>query len=159
MTKVMAISEGLGLQLDPDFQFIPFAQPYLERYWLQRHSPWQMGEKVVEGILEMTEFSLTFPRRLTRLVTQLERGELGAHVEVRGVERYLAEMQAMANRLAMSILIGALIIGLSQFMHMVTPQGFPELYAGRFFGILFFVATVLGFWLLVNIIRARRANY
>jgi hypothetical protein len=75
------------------------------------------------------------------------------------VERYLAEMQAMANRLAMSILIGALIIGLSQFMHMVTPQGFPELYAGRFFGILFFVATVLGFWLLVNIIRARRANY
>jgi ubiquinone biosynthesis protein len=131
MTKVMAISEGLGLQLDPDFQFIPFAQPYLERYWLQRHSPWQMGEKVVEGILEMTEFSLTFPRRLTRLVTQLERGELGAHVEVRGVERYLAEMQAMANRLAMSILIGALIIGLSQFMH----------------------------WVLVNMIRARLANY
>lgn len=159
MVKVMAISEGLGLQLDPGFQFIPFAQPYLERYWLQRHSPWQMGEKVVEGILEMTEFSLTFPRRLTRLVTQLERGELGAHVEVRGGERYLAEMQGMVNRLAMSILVGALIIGLSQFMHMVTPEGFPELYAGRFFGILFFVATVLGFWLLVNIIRTRRADY
>lgn len=159
MAKVMAISEGLGLQLDPDFQFIPFAQPYLERYWLQRHSPWQIGEKVVEGIVEMTEFSLTFPRRLTRLVTQLERGELGAHVEVRGGERYLAEMQGMVNRLAMSILVGALIIGLSQFMHMVTPQGFPELYAGRFFGILFFVAIVLGFWLLVKIVRARRDAY
>lgn len=97
------------------------------------------------------------PRRLTRLVTQLERGELGAHVELRGVEQPLAEIQGMVNRLAMSILIGALIVGLSQFMHMVTPQGFSEFFAGRFFGILFFAATILGFWLLLNLIRSSRA--
>lgn len=158
MAKVMAISEGLGLQLDPDFQFIHFARPYLERFWLQRHSPQQVGEKVVEGIVEMAEFGLTFPRRLTRVVTQLERGELGAQVELRGMERYMAAMQGMVNRLAMSILVGALIVGLSQFMHMVTPDGFPELYAGRFFGILFFTVTVWGLWLLVNLFRSRNTS-
>lgn len=158
MARVMAISEGLGLQLDPDFQFIHFARPYLERFWLQRHSPLRVGEKVVEGLVEMVEFGLTFPRRLTRVVTQLERGELGAQVELRGMERYVATMQGMVNRLAMSILVGALIVGLSQFMHMVIPEGFPELYAGRFLGLLFFVATVLGFWLLFDLIRSRRVS-
>jgi ubiquinone biosynthesis protein len=159
MAKVMAISEGLGLQLDPDFQFIPFAQPYLQRFWLQRHAPMQIGKKVAEGVVEMAEFSLTFPSRLTRLVTQLERGELGTHVELRGVEQYLTQMQGMVNRLAISILVGALIVGLSQFMHMVTPTGFPEFFAGRFLGILFFAVTVLGFWLLFNFIRSSRTSH
>lgn len=154
MAKVMAISEGIGLQLDPDFQFIPFAQPYLQQYWLQRRSPVRIGEKVAEGVIDVAEFGLTFPRRLTRLAAQLERGELGAQVNVRGLDVAQERMQRMVNQLSASILVGALIVGLSQFMHMVTPAGFVQEYAGRFFGILFVVAVILGFWLLVSIVRS-----
>lgn len=60
----------------------------------------------------------------------------------------------MVNQLSASILVGALIVGLSQFMHMVAPAGFVQEYAGRFFGILFVVAVILGFWLLVSIVRS-----
>lgn len=155
MAKVMALSEGVGLQLDPDFQFIPFAQPYLQRFWLQRRSPRLVGEKVAEGVIEAAEFGLTLPRRLTRLVTQLERGELGTKVELRNLEQSLTRIEDLGNRLAMSILVGALIVGLSQFMHMVTPEGFLERYAGRFFGFLFFGATIMGFWLLLSFVRSR----
>lgn len=156
MAKVMAISEGIGLQLDPDFQFIPFARPYLERYWLRRRSPLKVGEKMAEGVVELAEFGLTFPRRLTRLAAQLERGELGTQVAVRGLDQPLARLQRMINQVSAAILVGALIVGLSQFMHMVAPDGFLEAYAGRFFGFLFVAATVLGFWLLLSIVRARR---
>ena len=156
MAKVMMISEGLGLQMDPDFQFVRFAQPYLEQFWLERRSPLRTGEQVAEGIVELAEFGLSLPRRLTRLVTQVERGELGAQVELRGMDRSLAEVQGMVNRLAMSILVGALIVGLSQFMHMVTPEGLIDRYAGPFFGLLFIAATVLGFWLLLGLIRSGR---
>ena len=156
MARVMAISEGIGLQLDPGFQFIPFAQPYLERFWLRRRSPQRVGEKLAEGILEMADLSLDLPRHLRRLAIQLERGEIGAQVEIRGLERFLTEMQGMVNRLAMSILVGALIIGLSQFMQMVAPERFVERYAGRFFGISFVVVTILGFWLLLSLLRSGR---
>lgn len=156
MAKVLSISEGLGGQLDSEFQFMPFARPYLERFWVHRYSPLRIKEKLFDGILELADFSLTFPHRFTRLITQIERGELGAQVEVRGIEHYLTETQGMVNRLAMSILVGALIVGLSQFMHMVTPDGFSEVFAGRFLGILFFVATILGFWLVINLIRSGR---
>jgi ubiquinone biosynthesis protein len=156
MAKVMAIGEGLGLQLDPDFQFIPFARPYLEQAWLQRRSPLQIGEKVAEGLVEMAELSLALPRHLRRVVTQLERGELGAHVELRGLDRSLAEMRDMVNRLSVVVLVGALIVGLSQFMHMETPSGFLVQYAGRFFGLLFFAVIILGFWLLFTVLRPKR---
>ncbi len=155
MARVMAISEGIGLQLDPDFQFIPFSTPYLEKYWLHRHSPLRVGEKIVDGMVEMTEFGLSFPRRFTRLVTLLEQGKLGGQVEVRGIEQTLDRVQRMVHQLSASILVGALIVGLSQFMHMVAPEGFLQEYAGRFFGFLFVIATVLGFWLLISIIRSR----
>jgi len=154
MVRVMTISEGIGMQLDPDFNFVSFAEPYLERFWLQRHSPLQIGEKVGEGIVELTEFGLALPRHLTRSVAQLERGELGVHVELRGVDRYVEEMQRMVNRLAMSTIVGALIVGLSLFMHMVMPEGYVEPYAGQFFGLLFVAVTVFGFWLLLSLVRS-----
>lgn len=155
VAKVMAISEGLGQRLDPDFQFIPFARPYLEQFWLEKRSPAHAKEVVAEGVVELTEFGLALPRRLRRLLGQLERGELGARVELRGIERSLGELHGMANRLAMSILVGALIVGLSQFMHMVSPAG-AEAYAGRFFGLSFVAVTVLGFWLLLSLLRSGR---
>ena len=156
MAKVMIISEGLGLQMDPDFQFVPFARPYLLQFWLQRRAPDRFGEQLVEGMVEMAEFGMALPRRLTRLAAQLERGELGAQVEVRGLDRSLAEVQGMVNRLAMSILVGALIVGLSQFMHMVAPEGVLDRYAGMFLDLLFVAATILGFWLLLSLIRSGR---
>jgi ubiquinone biosynthesis protein len=156
MFKVMAISEGLGMRLDPEFQFIPFAKPYLEEYWFARHSPRELGEKVASGLIELTELGLTFPRHLKRLMAQIERGELGTQVEIKGLDKLVSEMQVMVNRLAMSILVGALIVGLSQFMHMVSPDGIVQRYAGQFFGLSFVAATVLGFWLLLNLVRARR---
>ncbi len=39
-------------------------------------------------------------------------------------------------------------------MHMVAPEGFIERYAGRFFGFSFVAVTVLGFWLLLSLVRS-----
>lgn len=155
MTKVLAISEGTGLQLDPQFQFIPFARPYLERFWLEKRSPARLGRRVAEELVELADLGLALPRQLRRLLVQVERGELGARVEVRGLDRAVGALQGMVNRLAMSILVGALIVGLSQFLHMAAPAGVGD-YAGRFFGGLFVAVTVLGLWLLWGLLRSQR---
>jgi ubiquinone biosynthesis protein len=39
LLRVVGMSEGLGAQLDPDFQLFEFASPYLQRFWLERRSP------------------------------------------------------------------------------------------------------------------------
>ena len=155
MAKVMVISEGLGVQLDPEFAFVPFAQPYLQQYWFKRRSPRRMGDKVAEGVMDLFDFALTFPHQLVSIAAQIDQGELGAKVEVKGLDQSLNRIQRMVHQLSASILVGALIVGLSQFMHMVAPEGVFQNIAGRFYGILFGVAVLLGFWLLVNIVRSR----
>lgn len=153
MARVMGISEGVGLQLDPEFQFVAFARPYVERFWLEKRSPARVGKRVAEGLAEVGELGLVLPRHLRRLLVQLERGELGSRVQLQGLEPALAQLQGMVNRIAVSILVGALVIGLSQFIHMVAPVGYEEL-VGRFFGLSFLGATVLGFWLLMSLLRS-----
>jgi len=156
VAKVMALAEGTGLLLDPEFDFVTFAQPYLEKHWLQRRSPAKIGEQMAEGLLDLAEFGISFPRRITRLAAQLERGELGGKVEVRGIDAALDRLQKMAYQLAAAILVSALIIGLSQFIHMVNFSPAVQALVGRFYGLLFFVAIMLGLWLLISIIRSGR---
>jgi len=158
VAKVMALAEGTGLLLDPEFDFLTFAQPYLEKHWFQRRSPAKVGEQMAEGLLDLAEFGISFPRRLTRLAAQLERGEFGAKVEIRGIDSALNRLQRMVFQLAAAILVSALIVGLSQFMHMVNPSPIFQVYAGRFYGALFFIATMLGLWLLISIVRSGRKS-
>ena len=35
LIKVIAMSEGLGVQLDPEFRLFEFAGPYFQRFWMQ----------------------------------------------------------------------------------------------------------------------------
>lgn len=155
MAKVMAMSEGLGTRLDPDFQFVPFATPYFKRFWLAKRSPEKMKEKMAEGVAEMAELGITLPRHLRRFMTQAERGELGARVELSDMDRFLSVIQAMVNRLAVSILVGSLIVGLSLFLHMFAPESSSD-YAGWFFGISFIGAVFFGIWLLFGLLRSGR---
>ncbi len=155
ISKVMAISEGLGTKLDPEFKFVPFAGPYFKQFWMRRRSPEQVKERVVEGVLEVAELGLDMPRHLRRLATQVERGELGARVEIKNIDRTMSALQSMVNRLATSVLVGALIVGLSLSVHMFTPVGVGN-YARLFLGLSFAAVTVLGIWLLVSLVRSGR---
>lgn len=86
-------------------------------------------------------------------MTQAERGELGARVELGDMDRVLSTVQAMVNRLAISILVGSLIVGLSLFLHMFAPESSSD-YAGWFFGVSFIGAVFFGLWLLFGLLRS-----
>jgi ubiquinone biosynthesis protein len=68
LTRVIAMSEGLGAQLDPDFNLLAFARPYLRRFWLQSYGPDRLGVRMVQGLLDLADVSLDLPQRLRRLL-------------------------------------------------------------------------------------------
>lgn len=43
--KVIAMSEGLGLRLDPDFKLMEFAEPYFKRFWGKKLLAFEAGKK------------------------------------------------------------------------------------------------------------------
>ncbi len=154
LTKVIAMSEGLGAQLDPDFKLLEFAEPYLRRFWLQSRAPNYLARKMAQGMLDLADLSLGLPQRLRRLLSQLERGEVTVTSRHEGLDEALAELNRIANRLSMSILTAALIVGLALLMLIYHPSGW-ESWGGWVFGLAFLVVMALGLGLLWSIWRSR----
>lgn len=154
LVRVIAMAEGLGLQLAPEFNLLAFAEPYLRRFWLESRGPRYVVHKAGEGLLDALDLGLTLPLRLRRLMGQLERGEVTVVARHEGLEDALAGLRRLVNRLTMSILVGALIVGLGLLMLVYHPPGWEE-WGGWFFGGIFVFASVFGLGLMWSVWRAR----
>jgi ubiquinone biosynthesis protein len=140
MTRAMALTEGVALQLHPGFRLLDFARPILERSLLQRYAPGQVSEG---DLAELAEFGRSLPRRVARLAGQVERGEVGGTVRLSDLERLLGEARSLTNRLATAVLVGALAVSLNLFMLLLAQLGLFEERAGSTVGLLFLVVTPL----------------
>lgn len=126
LIRVIAMSEGLGAQLDPEFNLLTFAEPYLKRFWLQSRGPTYLAHKIATGMVDLTELGLDLPQYLRRLVGQMARGEVTVTTRHEGLNEFIAELNRVANRLAMSILVAALIISVGLLMLIYHPPGWER---------------------------------
>ena len=153
--RVVGISEGLGAQLDPGFKLFEFAAPYLQEFWLQRRSPKAIALRVGQSALDAAELSLTLPYHISRLMGQVERGELALNVNHEGLRDFALELHRMVNQLALTILLAATIVALGLIMIIYHPPGW-ETYGGWLFGLAFLFSLGLGIWMMWTIWRSGR---
>jgi len=153
MIKAFLTLEGMGRQLDPDFDMASEARPFLQRAMLQRYSPgqlWQRGRRGVSGLLDLAG---DLPRDLRRLLQAARRGRLQLRVETEALKGFGDQVNRAANRLTMGIVTAALIIGSSIVMNSV--GGVPSRWLLAI-GVAGFVgAGLCGLWILFAIWRSR----
>lgn len=146
--------EGLGRMLDPAFDMVSEALPFLQRIARRRRSPRALAGASLKSMREAAGLAMSLPGELRRLLKAMDRGALTVHVDVSRFDRAFERMDRSASRLTMGIVTAALIIGTSIVMTVETEAtwfGMP------FFGLLGFLgAVVCGIWLLVSIIRSGR---
>jgi ubiquinone biosynthesis protein len=153
--RVVGISEGLGAQLDPNFKLFEFATPYLQEFWLQHRSPKALALRMGQTALDAAELGLTIPHHISRLIGQVERGELELNVNHEGLQDFARRLQQMVNRLALTILLAATVVALGLMMIIYHPPGW-EIYGGWLFGLAFLFSLGLGAWMMWNIWRSGR---
>jgi ubiquinone biosynthesis protein len=80
------------------------------------------------------------------------RGELAIRFTHGGIEGFIRQMERSTNRLSFSIVIAALIIGSS----LIFQSGLgPALFGYPLLGLIgFLIASILGVWLLIGILRS-----
>jgi ubiquinone biosynthesis protein len=153
MIKAFLTLEGMGRQLDPDFDMASEARPYLQRVMLQRFGPaqlWQRGRRGMGGLLELAG---DLPRDLRRLLQAAKRGRLQLRVETEALKGFGDQVNRAANRLTMGIVTAALIIGSSIVMNSIGGVSSRWLLA---MGVTGFVgAGLCGLWILYAIWRSR----
>ncbi len=74
MIKAFLTLEGMGRQLDPDFDMASAARPFLERVVLQRYAPRALLKRGRRSLLGLVDFAGELPRDLRKLVQAARRG-------------------------------------------------------------------------------------
>lgn len=153
LLRLIGMSEGLGARLDPEFRLFDFAAPYLTRIWREQRAPDILAKRLGLTMLDAVELGMQLPRRTTRLLDRLERGELEFNVRAGDLREALGQLQRMTNRLALSILVAATVLALGLLMLIYHPPGWEQ-YAGYVFALAFLLSLGLGALLIWRIWRS-----
>jgi ubiquinone biosynthesis protein len=155
MIKAFLTLEGMGRQLDPDFDMASEARPYLERAMLERFAPdvlVRRGRRTLSGLVDLLR---DMPRDVHRLLQSARRGKLQMHIEVDTLRALGEQVDRAANRLTMGIITASLVIGSSIVMNSVG-GGVSNRWLMAL-GVLGFVGAALcGVWILFSIWRSGR---
>ncbi|MCM5571575.1 AarF/UbiB family protein [Burkholderiaceae bacterium FT117] len=154
MIKAFITLEGMGRQLDPDFDMAAQAQPFLQRVLIEHNSPAAIarrGWRAASGALSLVA---SLPQDLRELLRAARRGRLNLQVDIASVERLGEKLDRAASRITIGIVTAALIMGTATLLTVVQD---PALVGLRTFGLLGFIGAVAGgVWVVVSIWRGRR---
>jgi ubiquinone biosynthesis protein len=155
LMRVATMSEGIGLRLDPEFRYLEYATPYFRREWQRSHSLTTTAKRLGHSALEAAELSVELPRRARRLLGRIERGELELNVRHEGLSNFADQLQRMANRLALAVVLAASVVALGVALGVHRLRGL-ERYTDWLFTLGFVFSLGFGVWLVSSIWRAGR---
>ncbi|OFZ67533.1 MAG: ubiquinone biosynthesis protein UbiB [Betaproteobacteria bacterium RBG_16_56_24] len=156
LIKAFITLEGMGRELDPDFDMAAEAMPMLEQSLRSRYTPYALIKRGWRTAGEMLALIADMPHDLSRLLRAARRGRLEIHIDVTNLKHVGNQLDGAANRLVVGIVVAAIIIGSSIVM---TVSGGPTLLGLPLFGLLGYLgAAAGGVWLLFSIWRSSRAD-
>jgi ubiquinone biosynthesis protein len=149
LIKTYITMDGLGRHLNPEFNTLVFAAPYVEKVMAERYRPDVMMNRGWRNLVGIADLLASLPKDLRRLLRATRKGAIQVDITVRHLGRYVNHIDNAISRLTMGIVTAALIIGSSIIM---TVKGGPELFGLPAFGFLgYSFATIAGVWLLHSI--------
>lgn len=154
MMKAISTVEGVGQMLDPDLELIRLAEPFLRKIKGDRLRLARIADETGLTTGDYLELIRALPDELRAILRQMRQGRLKLEFEHLGLERLRAALDQTSNRIAYAIVLAALIIGSSLIVHSKIPPYWNEIPIIGLIG--FLVAGVMGFWLLLSILRHGR---
>jgi ubiquinone biosynthesis protein len=151
MLKSISTVEAVGRLLDPGFDMVARAAPFIEQVMAERFKPQRVAEDAGDLALRLLQFLHQFPKDLLELAGQLRQQKLALTLRHEGLDKMLATHDRISNRISFAIIIAALVVGSALIVISKTP---PLFYGISLIGIIgFLAAALMGVWLLVAILK------
>jgi len=151
LIKTLMTMEGICNELSPEFNFTETAQPFVESMVAEKISPAKIVSRFMQNVVEINDMLTVIPRRMNSILSKLQEGKLVIDLEHKGLNRFITEMDTVSNRISVSLIISALIVGSSVIM--LTGKG-PLLFEFPILGVVgFVIAGFLGLFLVLSVLR------
>lgn len=151
LSKAILCVEETARTLDPDFDIMSVAQPFLSELRREQFSLQTIKRLMVYPFTKTFRTMQLLPETIQRILRRIEKEDLQINFHHTGTERLEETFNSSMNRLTIGVILGSLIIGSSL---VITTGVGPLLWGFPTIGILgFLVSGVLGIYIVVSILR------
>jgi predicted unusual protein kinase regulating ubiquinone biosynthesis (AarF/ABC1/UbiB family) len=149
--KTLANLEGVARGFNPEVNFIDEIQPLLTDLFRRQLFGDSPVRSLLRTALDLKSLTLQSPRQIELLLDRITSETLQWNISVRGLDGLRRTTDDAANRLSFSILVGSLIMGAAIISSNARTSQLSFLSS-----VLFAVASLLGLWLIISILRSGR---
>ncbi len=150
--KALITLEGILKQLDPEFDYLEVARPYVADLIRRRRNPLHAVRAARKNAGEFTDMLLNLPRQVRNVVRKVLRNDIRVNLHHEELGHFIRELDKSSNRLAFSIITAAIIVASSIIIHSGQGRmvfGFP------IFGLIgYVIAGLFGIWIIIGILRS-----
>jgi ubiquinone biosynthesis protein len=151
LAKALVTIEGVGRELDPEFNAAKHAEPFAKKLIMDRMSPRRLIKDFYHSATEASLLVRDFPAEAREILTLLKQGEANIKFEHRGLDPMLKTFDQITNRMVFAIVLASLVIGSALIVLSGVPPKWHEI---PVIGIVGFLgAGIMGFGLLFSILR------
>src|SRR5690606_24159338 len=129
-----------------------YLKPYARKLIMMKMNPFRRLKSLYLTLFDFGELLHDFPGDARKIIQKLKHGSLKVEIEHKGLSELRVSLEEISNRISLSILIAAMIIGSSLIVNAKIPpfvNGIPIL------GLIWFVmAVLLAIWLIISIVRS-----
>jgi ubiquinone biosynthesis protein len=152
MEKALLTLEGLLKQLDPGFDYLAAAQPYVEALIKRKQHPRQLLRTAQKNISALSDMAVALPRQLRTVFGKVMRGDIQIKLQHEGLQQAVRDLDKSSNRLAFSVITASIIVASSIIIH--SGQG-QKLFGLPVLGLIgYVIAGLFGIWILIGILRS-----
>ncbi|WPD21255.1 MAG: AarF/ABC1/UbiB kinase family protein [Candidatus Electrothrix scaldis] len=151
MFKALATVEGVGMMLAPELEILTLAQPFMKKIKLNRVHPRRLVDDFATTGYQYLSLIRDLPGETRSILTQLRQGRMKIEFKHRGLLPLERALYRVSNRIAFAIVLAAQIVGSS----LIVLSGIkPHWHDIPVIGLAgFLIAGIMGFWLLISILR------
>jgi ubiquinone biosynthesis protein len=134
--KALAMCEGILQAIDPDSSFVDYLRPMVGKLIYQEFAGRESLARLRDSAIDAAELSIELPRRIDRLLGEIERGNLRVWTRVEDIEPLIKRLEHLGWRANATMLSAAFIVGLAIVLLYYHPQGWQG-----WIGVVFWIAV------------------
>ncbi|MGK0456219.1 MAG: ubiquinone biosynthesis protein [Lentimonas sp.] len=151
LSKAILCVEETARTMDPDFDIVSVAKPFLSKLARERWSTQNIKRQFIYPLKTTLRHIQLLPETIQRILQRVEKEDLQINFHHTGTEKLEETFNASMNRLTVGVILGSLLIGSSLI---ITTGVGPLLWGFPAIGILgFLVSGILGMYIVVSILR------
>ncbi len=150
LAKTAVTVDGVVRKLDPHASLVNLGKPHAMELLLNRLDPSWWGPELADSVLDWVDIAGRLPNGVDQVLATLGRGEIRIVLEHKNLDKVLSHWERLINRLALSLLLAALIVGTGLVVHRSQLDNLAHFPLGEY---AFVAVIAMGLWIVVGAMR------